>query len=203
MDNSYERVNTTIENENFNNSELRPRPVNTTGHRLPLFVDPETVKFPKQTKVFDLMASLSLSNPVLSHHLRGRSYPSLRPSVTPHEDPGDGDMPLHQLEILMACETGDLPALKKLFDDAGVEYGNRATTCGLDTIHRSEAPATSDLLYTAIFYNQPPILRFLLEIYSGACLRVDTLLGSRGRWTFAPYRPSRDSHNFRSAAEDN
>lgn len=99
--------------------------------------------------------------------------------VFPRRAPCDGEMPTHQLEMLKACETGDIGKLKGLFSAANLSEINTATQLGIDFIPRSGPPATSALLYSAVTHNRPEILQFLLKTYPNASIASDVLLGSR------------------------
>jgi len=105
-------------------------------------------------------------------------YPSVMASDQPQETSFYEETPLHQEEMMKACETGDVLKLQNLFDAVGVWRCDTATQRTVDTVYPSGPSATSDMLHTAVTHNQPEILKFLLKTYPNACVSVDTLLGS-------------------------
>ena len=88
----------------------------------------------------------------------------------------DTTVPVHQQEMLNACETGNLGKLMELFDAAGVSGPLLPTERGFDQIPRSGPPATSDLLYRSIQHHHSEILRFLLRTYPSTSVRSDIYL---------------------------
>lgn len=105
-------------------------------------------------------------------------YPSVMASDQPQETSFYEETPLHQKEMMKACETGDVLKLQNLFDAVGSWRCDTATQRTVDTIYPSGPPATSEMLHTAVTHNQPEVLKFLLKTYPNACVSVDTLLGS-------------------------
>lgn len=91
---------------------------------------------------------------------------------------GAEHIPIHQQEMMTACGNGDVSGLQALFNVVGVVRGQTPSQRGVDVIHRSGPPATSDMLHTAVTNNQPETLRLLLQIYPSVNVSTDTLLGS-------------------------
>lgn len=100
------------------------------------------------------------------------------PYRTVKRSPCDHEVPVHQREMLRACEIGNVSRLKELSDAIGLKGANTATERGIDAIDLSGPPATSDLLYAAVSHSQPAIIEYLLKLYPGACVATDVLLAS-------------------------
>lgn len=92
------------------------------------------------------------------------------------------DRHLCQQTFLDACKAGDVVRLRKLFDHAGVNRGDRTITW-LDSKHSNSPPSTFSMLRAAISNSQVDVLKLLLETFPSACtdmqfLETASLLGS-------------------------
>ena len=90
----------------------------------------------------------------------------------------DEKMPVHQQEMMEACETGDVRKLQRLFGTLGVRTRNSTVQRVVDVSDRTGPPTTFEMLNTAIVHNRPMIVQLLLRIYPDTCVESDTLLGA-------------------------